>query len=128
MNVLAEVLNFVLNFVLTAGLFAMIFKWLPETQLAWRDVGIGAVITAALFSVGRYLIGLYLGRAAIGSTYGAAGAFAVLLVWIYYSTQILLFGAELTFVYAKRFGSGVHSEAGASAESGTVASHNLAPA
>jgi membrane protein len=113
---LAEVVNFVLNFVLTAVLFAMMFKWLPEARLAWRDVWIGAAVTAALFSVGRYLIGLYLGRAAVGSTYGAAGAFVVLLVWIYYSTQILLFGAELTFVYAERFGSGVRTADGARAE------------
>jgi len=113
---LAEVLNFVLNFVLTAGLFALIFKWLPETKLSWRDVGIGACVTAGMFSVGRYLIGLYLGKAAVGSPYGAAGAFVVLLVWIYYSTQILLFGAELTFVYAQRFGSGVRTADGALVE------------
>ena len=90
----------------------MIFKWLPETKLAWRDVGVGAAVTAGLFSVGRYLIGLYLGQAAVGSTYGAAGAFVVLLVWIHYSTLILLFGAELTFVYAQRFGSGVRTPDG----------------
>ena len=110
---LAEVLNFVLNFVLTAGLFAFIFKWLPETKLSLRDVGVGACVTAGMFSIGRYLIGLYLGQAAVGSTYGAAGAFVVLLVWIYYSTQILLFGAELTFVYAQRVGSGVRTADGA---------------
>lgn len=110
-DVLAEVLAFGLNFALTAALFAMMFKWLPEARLAWRDVWAGAAVTAALFSVGRYLIGLYLGRAAVGSTYGAAGAFVVLLVWIYYSAQILLFGAALTFVYAQRFGSGVRSAA-----------------
>lgn len=112
LDFLAQVINFVLNFLLTAALFAMIFKWLPETQLAWRDVWIGAFVTSGLFSIGRYLIGLYLGQAAIGSTYGAAGAFVVLLVWIYYSTQILLFGAELTFVYAQRFGSGVRTAEG----------------
>jgi membrane protein len=116
MEVLAEVVGFVLNFVLTAALFAMIFKWLPEVQLAWRDVGIGAAVTAALFSLGRYLIGLYLGRAAVGSTYGAAGAFVVLLVWIYYSSMIVLFGAELTFVYAQRFGAGVRRADGALVE------------
>ncbi len=123
MDVLAEVLNFVLNFALTAGLFAMIFKWLPETHLAWRDVWVGAVVTAALFSIGRYLIGFYLGRAAVGSTYGAAGAFVVLLVWLYYSTQILIFGAELTFVYAQRFGSGVNVANGPSAEDQRVHPH-----
>jgi membrane protein len=109
---LAQVINFCLNFVLTTALLAMVFKWLPDSRLAWRDVGIGALVTAGLFSIGRYLIGLYLGRTAIGSTYGAAGAFVVLLMWIYYSTQILLFGAELTFVYAQRFGSGVRTPAG----------------
>lgn len=116
MNALAQVINFVLNFVLTAALFAMMFKWLPETKLVWRDVWIGAAVTAGLFSIGRYLIGLYLGKAAVGSTYGAAGAFVVLLVWLHYSTLILLFGAELTFVYAQRFGSGVRTPEGALVE------------
>ncbi|MDY3553103.1 YihY/virulence factor BrkB family protein [Gemmata sp. JC717] len=116
MDALAQIVNFVFNFVLTAALFAMIFKWLPETTLSWHDVGIGAAVTALLFSVGRYLIGLYLGQAAVGSTYGAAGAFVVLLVWVYYSTMILLFGAELTFVYAQRFGSGVRTPDGALVE------------
>jgi membrane protein len=128
MDVLAEVVNFVLNFVLTAALFAMIFKWLPETKLAWRDVWIGAGLTAGLFSIGRYLIGLYLGQAAVGSTYGAAGAFVVLLVWIYYSTQILLFGAELTFVYAQRFGSGVRTADGELVEPRAATTPDLAPA
>lgn len=115
-SVLAQVVNFLLNFALTAALFAMIFKWLPETELSWRDVGVGAALTALLFSIGRYLIGLYLGRAAVGSTYGAAGAFVVILVWIYYSTIIMLFGAEMTFVYAQRFGSGVGALSGAPVE------------
>jgi len=107
MDVLAHVANFVITCVLFTVLFAMIFQWLPQTDLAWSDVWIGAAVTAALFSVGKYLIGLYLGRAAIGSAYGGAGAFVVLLVWLYYSTQILLFGAELTFVYATRHGTNV---------------------
>jgi membrane protein len=127
-DVLAEVVNFLLNFVLTAVLFAMMFKWLPETRLAWRDVWIGAAVTAALFSVGRYLIGLYLGRAAVGSTFGAAGAFVALLVWVYYSTQILLFGAELTFVYAQRYGSGVRTADGALVEPRPATTPNLASA
>jgi membrane protein len=104
-DVLVQILNFLVTFLLTAALFAMIFKWLPETRLSWRSVAVGATLTALLFSLGRYLLALYLGRAAVGSTYGAAGAFVVLLVWIYYSTQILLFGAELTFVFAQRYGS-----------------------
>jgi membrane protein len=128
MDMLAQTVNFALNFALTAALFAMMFKWLPETRLAWRDVWVGAAVTAGLFSVGRYLIGLYLGRAAVGSAYGAAGAFVVLLVWIYYSTQILLFGAELTFVYAQRFGSGVRTADGALVEPRATAAPDLAPA
>ncbi len=128
MDILAQMVNFVINFVLTAALFAMMFKWLPDIRLAWRDVWIGAAATAALFSIGRYLIGLYLGRAAVGSTYGAAGAFVVLLVWIYYSTQILLFGAELTFVYAQRFGSGVRTPEGALVEPRAATTPEGAPA
>jgi membrane protein len=128
MDRLAEVINFALNFVLTAALFAMMFKWLPEIRLAWRDVWIGATVTAALFSVGRYLIGVYLGRAAVGSTYGAAGAFVVLLVWLYYSTQIFLFGAELTFVYAQRFGSGVRAADGHLVEPRSASEHGVVPA
>lgn len=105
----ATILHFVVGYALTSALFAMIFKWLPDTRLAWSDVAAGAVATAGLFSLGRYLIGLYLGTAAVGSAYGAAGTFVVLLVWIYYSTLILLFGAELTFVYATRYGRGPRS-------------------
>lgn len=99
-----QIANFLVTFALMTALFAMIFRWLPEVGLAWRDVWLGAATTAALFSIGKYLIGLYLARAAIGSPFGAAGAFVILLVWIYYSSQILLFGAELTYVYAKQFG------------------------
>jgi len=111
MTALAEVSNFLLSFALLTVLFALIFKFLPDTHLAWSDVWHGAAFTAVLFSVGKYLIGLYLGKAAVGSPYGAAGAFVVLLVWVYYSAQIMLFGAELTFAYARRFGSGVPGEA-----------------
>ncbi|VTT97808.1 Ribonuclease BN OS=Cystobacter fuscus DSM 2262 GN=D187_008324 PE=4 SV=1: Virul_fac_BrkB [Gemmataceae bacterium] len=103
-----RVLNVLVPFVLTTLLFAMIFKVLPDVRLAWSDVWLGALVTAALFAGGRYLIGLYLGRAAVGSAYGAAGTFVALLVWVYYSTQILLFGAELTFVYAQRHGHGLN--------------------
>jgi membrane protein len=128
MDFVAQVINFLLNFLLTAALFAMIFKWLPETKLSWHDVWIGSMVTAGLFSIGRYLIGLYLGQAAIGSAYGAAGAFVVLLVWIYYSTQILLFGAELTFVYAQRFGSGVRTAGGRLVEPRAATTPDQAPA
>jgi len=99
--------NQALAFLLTGALFAFIFKVLPHAKPAWSDVWVGALVTAALFSLGKYLIGLYLGQTAPGSAYGAAGSFVVLLVWIYYSTQILLLGAEFTEVYANRFGSGL---------------------
>jgi membrane protein len=82
-------------------LFAMLYKWLPNVRIAWRDVWMGAFITAILFSTGRYAIGLYLGRSATASAYGAAGTLVVLLLWLYYSAQVFLFGAEFTCVYAK---------------------------
>jgi len=99
--------NLVLGFLVTTLMFAMIYKYLPHARPDWSDVGIGAVITSGLFTVGKYLIGLYLGTASIGSTYGAAGSFVVLLVWIYYSSLIVLFGAEFTQAYAQAHGSGL---------------------
>jgi membrane protein len=99
-NVLLIVLNTGLSLILFAILFAAIYKMLPDTPLAWRDVAVGAAVTAALFTGGKSLIGWYLGQAAPGSTYGAAGALIVLLLWAYYSAQIFLFGAELTKVIA----------------------------
>ncbi|QDU21254.1 YihY/virulence factor BrkB family protein [Urbifossiella limnaea] len=99
--------NLVAGFLVTTLMFGMIYKYLPHARPDWSDVGVGAVVTALLFTVGKYLIGLYLGTASIGSTYGAAGSFVVLLVWIYYSSLIVLFGAELTQVYATKFGSGL---------------------
>jgi membrane protein len=86
-------------------LFAMIFKVLPDVEIGWRDVWIGAVATALLFTIGKFLIGLYIGKSAVASTYGAAGSLVVLLLWIYYSSQILFFGAEFTEVYASHYGS-----------------------
>jgi len=88
-------------------LIALIYKILPDAEVAWRDVWIGALATAILFMIGKYLIGLYIGRASVGSAFGAAGSLAVLLVWIYYSAQIVLLGAEFTRVYANRFGAKV---------------------
>lgn len=95
----------VLNFVVTAGvittLFALIYRVLPDVELRWRDVWTGALVTAVLFTVGQLLIGLYLGRSATASSYGAAGSVVVLLVWVYYSSQIVLLGAEFTKVYTQ---------------------------
>jgi membrane protein len=104
--------NFLLSLLVTWLMFATIFKILPHARPAWSDVWIGAGITAVLFNLGKYLIGLYLGRASVGSTFGAAGSFVALLMWIYYSAQIVLFGAEFTQVYAMRHGTGEAAIAG----------------
>jgi len=107
-GVLMHLANLLVTFLLTTLMFAMIFRLLPNTTVAWSDVWIGAGLTAVFFTVGKFLIGLYLGNAAVGSTFGAAGSFVVLLVWIYYSTQILIYGAEFTQIYADRMGSSYH--------------------
>jgi membrane protein len=98
-------LNAVISFVLIAALFAAIYKVLPDKNLQWRDVLVGALVTALLFTAGKFLIGLYIGSSAIASSYGAAGALVVVLLWIYYSAQIFLLGAEFTKVYSARHGS-----------------------
>jgi membrane protein len=103
--VLLQVLNVVVSLAVITALFAMIYKLLPDTRIEWRDVWVGAAITSALFVVGKFAIGLYLGRSSVASTYGAAGSVVVLLVWVYYAAQILFFGAELSHVYAVRHGS-----------------------
>ena len=95
-------------------LFAMIFKMLPDVRIAWRDVWVGSLITALLFTVGKFLLGAYLGRSSLSSAYGALGSFVVVLLWVYYSAQILLLGAAFVRVYADRYGS--HSRPGADAE------------
>jgi membrane protein len=81
------------------------FKWLPDTPIAWRDVWLGAILTAALFEVGKFLIGLYIGKQGLESTYGAAASIVVVLIWVYYTAQLVLMGAEFTNVYARRYGS-----------------------
>lgn len=98
-------INFVLSFGVIALLFAMIFKVLPDVKIAWRDVWIGAIITALLFNVGKHLFGLYLGRSGVASVFGAAGSLVIVLLWVYYSAQILFFGAKFTQVYSNRYGS-----------------------
>jgi membrane protein len=85
-------------------------RFLPDVKIAWRDVWIGAAVTALLFTIGKFLIGLYLGNSSVASTFGAAGSVIVLLLWIYYSTQILFFGAEFTQVYATRYGSRIEPD------------------
>jgi membrane protein len=103
--VLAELINLVVSFALVTVTFAMIYKVIPRVRIGWRDVWIGAAVTALLFAIGKSLIGLYLGRSSFASGFGAAGSLVVLLVWMYYSAQIFLLGAEFTWVYAHVYGS-----------------------
>jgi membrane protein len=107
------VVDFIFSFAVTTMLFAAIFKILPDVDIAWRDVWLGASSTAALFAIGKILLGLYLGRSIFTSAYGAAGSLLVLLLWVYYSAQILFFGVEFTRVYAKHFGHLVRPRRGA---------------
>ena len=105
--IIAMAVYLIFDFAVVVLLFAMIFKFLPDVKIQWRDVWIGAVMTAIFFGVGKWALGLYLGSGAAGSAYGAASSLITLLLWIYYSSQILLFGAEFTQVYADRVGRGV---------------------
>jgi membrane protein len=110
---LLQVINFAISFGVIALLFAAMFRALPDAKIRWRDVWIGATVTAFLFVVGKTLIGIYLGHSNPGQAFGAAGSLALLLVWIYYSSMILLFGAEFTQVWADQRGAGVVPERGA---------------
>jgi membrane protein len=101
----AQAINAVAGFAILTGAFAMIYKLMPRVKIRWHDVWLGAAVTAALFTVGRVLIGLYLGKSALASGFGAAGSVIIIFVWVYYSAQIFLLGAEFTWVYAKKFGS-----------------------
>jgi membrane protein len=108
-----QLLNIVVSFAVIALLFAVIFKVLPDAKAEWKDIWPGAVVTALLFTAGKFLIGFYLGRSNPGQAFGAAGSLAVMLVWIYYSSMIVLFGAEFTQVWAERKGTGIQPETGA---------------
>jgi membrane protein len=103
-------LNIAISIAVFTVLFGLIFKFLPDVKITWRDVFAGSLMTAILFSLGKWAIGLYLGHSAIGSAYGVAGSLIVTMVWVYYSAIILLFGAEITQVYARHFGSGIHPD------------------
>ena len=104
-----QALTSVVSFVVIAALFALIYKFMPDVDLEWRDVAAGAILTSLLFSLGKLVIGLYLGKTSLGSTFGAAGSLVVLLVWVYYSAQVFLLGAEFTHVFARRYGRGASS-------------------
>src|SRR5215510_4007370 len=108
-----EVGNFILSFLFLIILFGLMYKILPAVEIGWNDVWIGALITALLFTLGKLGLGIYLGRSTFASAYGAAGSFVVILVWIYYSAQIVFFGAELTQVYANSSGSRIKPSKGA---------------
>ncbi len=109
-STLLQVGDFFVSFGMITILFAMLFKVLPDAKIAWKDVWLGAAFTALLFTIGKLLIGLYLGRSRIGSVYGAAGSLAILLLWIYYYSQIFFFGAEFTRAYADTYGSKIEPE------------------
>lgn len=105
-----QIVNLVISVGAITVLFALMFKFLPDVEIAWRDVWMGAFVTALLFSLGKTAIGIYLGNSGVASTFGAAGSLVLLLLWIYYSAQILFFGAEFTQVYANQFGSKIFPE------------------
>ena len=103
--IVLESFNFVLSFGVITLLFAIVFKFIPDTRILWSDVWMGAALASLLFTIGKVLIGLYLGRSALASAYGAAASLVIFLLWIYYSAQILFLGAELTHVYTSKYGS-----------------------
>lgn len=104
-EILLQLLNFALGFAMITALFALIYKLLPSLRIAWSDVWVGAAVTSLLFGIGKFLIGLYIGKAAIASSFGAAGTLVVVIVWVYFSSQIFLLGAEFTYEYARSHGS-----------------------
>jgi membrane protein len=110
---LAFVFDTAITFVVISGVFAAIFKVLPDARIAWKDVWVGGLVTGALFTLGKFLLGFYLGRSNPGEAFGAAGSLALVLVWIYYSSMIVLFGAEFTQTWAIRRGRGIEPEKGA---------------
>ena len=101
----AHLIDIGVSFTLVTVLFALIYKFIPRVRTAWRDVWVGAAVTSALFAVGKFLIGLYLGKSSVASAFGAAGSLVVMMVWVYYSAQIFLLGAEFTRVFAHTYGS-----------------------
>ena len=102
---LAHLIDVAVSFVMVTVLFALIYKFIPRVRIAWRDVWVGAAVTAVLFAAGKLLIGLYLGKSTVASAFGAAGSLAVMMVWVYYSAQIFFLGAEFTWIYAHAYGS-----------------------
>jgi membrane protein len=104
-EVVAQIVNLVVGYVFTTVGFALIYKIMPRVKVRWHDVWLGAAVTALLFTIGRFLIGLYIGKSGVASGFGAAGSLVIVFIWVYYSAQIFLLGAEFTWVYARTFGS-----------------------
>ena len=104
-ELLAQLVNVLVGFALTTGVFAMIYKLIPRVSVQWHDVWLGAAVTSLLFTIGQFLIGLYIGKSAVASGFGAAGSLIIIFIWVYYSAQIFLMGAEFTWIYAETFGS-----------------------
>lgn len=101
-QIVSFIINTVFSFVMTTVLFALIFRFVPDTEIDWSEVWVGAILTTVLFTIGRMILSTYLSNSSVASVYGAAGSFVVILLWVYYSAQIILFGAEFTQVYARR--------------------------
>jgi len=108
-----QLITRIISWILVTFLFVLVYRLVPDAIVAWRDVWLGAIVTSLLFDLGNWLIGIYLGKVSVGSVYGAAGSLAVLLVWLYYSAQVFLYGAELTKTFAKRYGAGLLPAPGA---------------
>lgn len=123
-SIALQVLNQIFTIAMIAALFAFIFKFLPDIKIPWKDVWAGAIFTSVLFNIGKFLIGLYLGNSDVGSAFGAGGSLLVLLVWVYYSAQLMLFGAEFTQVYSDRYGSKALSGTPKSAKHRTTVSED----
>ena len=111
-EVVLHILNLFVSFAVITGVFAAIYKIMPDVRVEWHDVVLGGAATSLLFAIGKLLLGLYLGKASFASTYGAAASFVVLIIWVYYSGQIFFFGAELTKIFANRYGSRPSAQAG----------------
>jgi membrane protein len=97
-----QAISFIISFLMTTALFAMMFKWLPDIEIGWKEVLPGGLLTAALFEIGKLLIGFYIGKQGLESSFGAAASLVIVLIWVYYSAQLVLFGAEFTRAYAAR--------------------------
>jgi membrane protein len=113
LEIILRVVNFVVSFAVITAMFALLFKYVPDAEIEWGDVWLGAAVTALLFTLGRFALSLYIEQSDFNQTYGAAATIIVLLLWVYYSAQILFFGAEFTQVYANQYGSRVVPEPGA---------------